>query len=359
MQRSETHPHMSTHQAASAAPATQLGSCSEADGLTPRSVLQTNAMSEHCVIVNERQYEAQELAAMADRLELSGDYKILRRLVPRPLSLSLASPCPDSSETGIIVDLETTGLDHGKDEVIEIAMVKFRFDQDGTIAGVADSLQAFHQPSIPIPPAITKLTGITDAMVVGQAIDAAEVDAFIANARIVIAHNAAFDRKFAERISAAFEHKPWACSASEIEWRDHGFSGAKLTYLVAEAGFFYGAHRAIDDCHAVVELLARQLPATSATALSALLGRARCNTWRIWAEHSPYDLKDHLKRRGYRWNDGADGSLRCWYVDVDAEKRDAEIKFLHREIYQREVSLRCVEFSALDRFSERMSASRT
>lgn len=303
------------------------------------------------------QGKAQELAEMARRLELSGDYRVLRRLVPRPLSPPPAVAFPGSSErAGIVIDLETTGLDHGKDEVIELAMVKFHFDPDGAITGVADILQAFHQPSTPIPPAITRLTGITDAMVAGQAIDVARVDAFVADASVIIAHNAAFDRKFAERIAAIFEHKPWACSATEIAWKDSGFSGAKLTYLVAEAGFFYEAHRAIDDCHAVVELLARPLAATSA--LSILLDRACRTTCRIWAEHSPYDLKDHLKRRGYRWNDGADGSLRSWYIDVDAEAREAELKFLRQEIYQRDVTLRCVEFSALERFSTRIGASR-
>lgn len=295
---------------------------------------------------------------MARRLEMSGNYKVLRRLLPRPLPPP-ALPFPDGAQqSGIVIDLETTGLDHGKDEVIELAMVKFRFDQNGAITGVADIFQAFHHPSIPIPTAITRLTGITDAMVAGQAIDAAEVEAFVADASIVIAHNAAFDRKFAEQISAAFEHKPWACLATEIAWKDYGFSGAKLAYLVAEAGLFYDAHRAVDDCHAVVELLARPLPAQSTTALSVLLDRARRNTCRIWAEHSPYDLKDHLKRRGYRWNDGTDGSLRSWYIDVDADEREAELKFLRREIYQRDVTLRCVEFSALERFSSRMGAGR-
>lgn len=266
--------------------------------------------------------------AISERKGIGGEGGTLRLFISAPISRAFsrawsASPLlspADSERTGLVIDLETTGLDHYKDEVIEIAMVKFRFDQDGAITGITDTFQAFHQPSILIPPAITKLTGITDSMVAGQAINTGQVDTFVAGANIVIAHNAAFDRKFAERIAPIFEHKPWTCSATEIAWKDRGFSGPKLAYLLAEAGFFYHAHRAIDDCHAVIELLARQLPGTSATALSALLGRARRNTCRIWAEHSPYDLKDHLKLRGYRWNDGADGSLRCWYVDVDAER---------------------------------------
>jgi hypothetical protein len=93
---------------------------------------------------------------------------------------------------------------------------------------------------------VTALTAITDEMVAGQRIEAA----FVADAVIVIAHNAAFDRKFAERYWTIFERKSWGCSATEIEWRKHGFEGSRLGYLLNGAGFFHHAHRAVDDCHA-------------------------------------------------------------------------------------------------------------
>jgi DNA polymerase III epsilon subunit-like protein len=67
---------------------------------------------------------------------------------------------------GLVVDLETTGLDTAKAEILEIAAVKFSYVDD-RITSVIDTLQAFQQPSVPILPAITALTGITDAMVEG------------------------------------------------------------------------------------------------------------------------------------------------------------------------------------------------
>jgi len=299
-------------------------------------------------------HHAEDLDDMARRLTATGDYKVLRRLVPRPLS---PAPADGSHKTGIVLDVETTGLDATKDEIVELAMVEFRYSHDGAVTGVSDIFKSFNQPSIPVPAEITKLTGITDAMVVGQRIDGAAVEAFVADAGIIIAHHAAFDRKFAERIAPVFAEKPWACSASEIDWKRYGFSGAKLSYLISEAGFFHAAHRAIDDCHAVIELLSQPLPGTSNTALSVLLEHARRKTYRIWAEYSPYHLKDILKRRGgYRWNDGADGSPRSWYVDVDEGARDAELKFLKTEIFQRDVELRCTELTARERFSARIGA---
>ena len=286
---------------------------------------------------------------MARELEATGDYKVLRRLVPREPN---ATGAP-SERIGLIIDLETTGLDPTKDEVIEVAAVKFRYDQNDTISGVSSIFQAFNQPSGPIPPEVTRLTGITDEMVAGCKIDDTALEAFVADAGIVIAHNAGFDRKFAERFWPAFETKNWACSATQIDWKAHGFGGAKLAYLLSEIGLFHNAHRAIDDCHALLEVLAHPLPASAGPALAVLLERARRRAFRIWAENAPFELKDQLKKRGYRWSDGSDGSPRAWHIEVDESIRDTELDYLRREIYQRDIDLRCQPVTARERFSAR------
>lgn len=86
----------------------------------------------------------------------------------------------------------------------------------------------------------------------------------------------------------------------------HGFEGSRLGYLLNGTGFFHQAHRAVDDCHALLEILALELPAAGARALGILLEQARKKKMRVWAEQSPFELKDALKRRGYRWSDGSD-----------------------------------------------------
>ncbi|MHC2889755.1 DNA polymerase III epsilon subunit-like protein [Bradyrhizobium barranii subsp. barranii] len=81
----------------------------------------------------------------------------------------------------------------------------------------------------------------------------------------------------------------WACSATEAEWRKHGFGGSRLGYLLAGVGLFHEAHRAADDCRALIEILASELPGTNKPALAALLERARRKTMCAWAEQSPFD----------------------------------------------------------------------
>lgn len=186
-------------------------------------------------------------------------------------------------------------------------------------------------------------------MVAGQRIDDAEVTAFVDDAAIVIAHNSGFDRKFAERYWPVFEDKAWGCSATEIEWRKHGFPGAQLGYLLNGAGFFHVAHRAVDDCHALLEVLAFELPTTSGPAFAILLETARKPTVRVWAEQSPFELKDSLKKRGYRWNDGSDGRPKSWYIDICNGLVEDEISFLKSEVYLRDVEPRLQILTALSR----------
>ena len=290
------------------------------------------------------------LAAMAEALAKSTDYRVLRRLVPRK---TFTASIGQSTKTGILLDVETTGLDQRKDEVVELGMVKFDYLPDGRIAGIKDVFSSFNEPSEPIPLEVTALTGITNEMVAGQRIDEAAVSSFVDDSVIVIAHNASFDRKFAERYWPIFQRKAGGCSATEVEWRKHGFEGSRLGYLLNGAGFFHQAHRAVDDCHALLEILAFELPVTGTPALAVLLEQARKKTMRVWAEQSPFDLKDSLRRRGYRWSDGSDGRPRSWYVDVDESQLDDEIAFLRTEIYLRDVEPRLQTLTAFDRFSVR------
>lgn len=291
-----------------------------------------------------------DLAGMAEMLAKSPDYRVLRRLIPRT---EFASCEGQATKVGLLLDVETTGLNTTQDEIIELAMVKFDYLSDDRISRITDVFSSFNEPDNPIPEEITELTGITNEMVLGHRIDPEAVSAFASDAVIVIAHNANFDRKFAERYWPLFEKKAWACSATEVDWRRHGFDGSRLGYLLAGVGFFHQAHRAIDDCRALIEILAIDVPKLNRSAFSVLLERARRKTIRIWAEQSPFELKDMLKKRGYRWSDGSDGRPRSWYIDVDEPNESAEIEFLRETIYLRDVDPRTQRMSAMNRFSNR------
>ncbi|CAA2145090.1 3'-5' exonuclease [Methylobacterium bullatum] len=290
---------------------------------------------------------SQPLDSIAAALESTGDYRVLRRLEP-------LTDCPDAPNEptfiGLILDTETTGTDCVADEVIELGILKFEYGASGRIYRVLETFNQLHQPSKSIPADITRITGITDADVAGQRIDDEAVKALATDAAVVIAHNASFDRQMCEGRWPVFAEKNWACSCHQIPWRAEGHEGMKLGYLLTDYGFFHKGHRAIDDCHALMALLARPLRTSGRLALSSLLETARKPTVRLWAEGAAFETKDALKGRGFRWN----GQRRCWYMDLPEENLEVERAFLSSEIYQRSVGdLPVDRITARDRFSAR------
>lgn len=172
-------------------------------------------------------------------LESTGDYRVLRRLEPLPA-------CPDAANEptfiGLILDTETTGTDYAADEVIELGIIKFEYGASGRIYRVLETFNQLHQPRISIPAAITCLTGISDADVAGQRIDDAAVRALAADAAVVIAHNASFDRQMCEGRWSIFAEKNWACSCHQVPSHEEGHEGMKLGYLLIDCGYFHKGH---------------------------------------------------------------------------------------------------------------------
>jgi DNA polymerase-3 subunit epsilon len=100
------------------------------------------------------------LEQLAAELEASPDYRVLRRHAPR----LTFQPAVGPHKVGAIIDVETTGLDPAKDQIIELGIISFRFGEQGDIFDIVDVFSGFRDPGIPIPAEITALTGITDAM---------------------------------------------------------------------------------------------------------------------------------------------------------------------------------------------------
>ncbi len=127
-----------------------------------------------------------DLEAMAGALQASGQYRVQRRLQPR-LRINDSRGAP--TRLGLFVDVETTGLDPTKHEIIELGMIPFSYLLDGLICDIGPPYEQFQEPSSPIPPTITRLTGITDAMVAGKRIDIDAVRALVDSASLVIARS--------------------------------------------------------------------------------------------------------------------------------------------------------------------------
>jgi DNA polymerase-3 subunit epsilon len=269
---------------------------------------------------------------MADQLASHPDYKVKRRLVP---ILNFGSASGGPTKRVLILDTETTGLDWRSENIIELAMLAVDVDMaTGVPVGEVEVYEDFEDPGRPIPPEITKLTGITTQDVKGQKLDEAQIKNMVERADLIVAHNAGFDRPFVENRLEVFEHKAWACSFQGINWKTQGLGSAKLEFLCSELGWFYDAHRAQVDCHALLRVLSSPLKndnlESSMTGLLQLFKASENARTIVKAFGSPFETKDKLKARGYRW----DAEVRVWYTAVkSAEALDVEAEWLKSEVY--------------------------
>lgn len=267
-----------------------------------------------------------DLEALAERLAAAPDYRVLRRI--KPVDRFHAPKGRDGLRVGAVLDIETTGLDREGDRIIELAVQRFRFDVEGRIVQVGEPRSWREDPGRPLDPAITALTGLTDADLAGQAIDEALAISILTSCDVIVAHNAGFDRPFVERRLPAVAGNAWACSCHDLDWRALGFEGRALSHLVLQMGWFYDAHRAETDVLALLHLLAHPL-ADGATVLAKLVAAAERSTYRVHAIDSPFDSKDRLKARGYSWN----AAMRFWWREISAELLFAEQQWLKAEVY--------------------------
>lgn len=275
------------------------------------------------------------------------DWRLLRRL---KLPQVLNDPGSEPTVRAIYLDVEATGLRVGVDEVIELAMLPFDYEREsGKVTAIhhREALNALREPSIEISPEATAVNGISNEDVKGQAIDAAAVDELVKSASLIIAHNASFDRPMVESIWPVFKKVAWACSFKDVNWRGQGFSGSSLEYLGMKFGWFFDGHRALADCEAGVALLAETLPVSDTRVLAELRHNAMTDTYRIPAKGAPFEKKDELKERGYRWN----AEKKVWWTEV--RELDEELTWLSENIYGKSVKLPAKKISANIRYSDR------
>lgn len=257
-----------------------------------------------------------DLTHLAAELDQHPDYRVLRRLARVNIE---AEPDPAWLKA-VILDTETTSLDTATCKVIEIGVKPIWYDEAGVLRRALPAQSWLQDPGEPLTPEITDVTGLTDTDLVGCSIDD-DMVATIVEGALIVAHNAGFDRPICERRFPWAERHPWACSATQIAWQKHGCRSAALSAIATHRGAFYDAHRAHDDCEALAAIIVDGF-------LAELLASARAPSARVWATGAPFESKDVLKARGYRWHDGKIGRTKCWYRDVAIEQMDHELAWL-------------------------------
>ena len=160
-----------------------------------------------------------------------------------------------------VLDTETTGgaCSHGH-RLTEVAAVRIR---GGRVTGRFSSLV---NPERPIPPMITRLTGITDAMVTSaprfEAVASPLLD-FLGDS-VLVAHNAPFDRAFLDaELRRAFNRRllsPFVCTVQLARRVVPGLPSYRLDSVASHFGVrITDRHRALGDAEATGQIFCRLL----------------------------------------------------------------------------------------------------
>jgi DNA polymerase-3 subunit epsilon len=155
----------------------------------------------------------------------------------------------------VVVDLETTGGSAMFDRVMEVAAIRV---ENGV---VVDRLERLVEPGVPIPPFVTRITGINASLVRGKpSFDSVLPDLRrLIDGAVVVAHNASFDCNF---LRSAFSRADltWdgerLCTLRLARRLIPGLHSYRLDSLCAFLGFtFVQRHRAGPDAEATLSLL--------------------------------------------------------------------------------------------------------
>ena len=168
-------------------------------------------------------------------------------------------------ENIIVLDTETTGIDHKHDEIIELAALRMQAENGAWHEAESMDLLIRLSEGRSLPPAIVNLTGITEAMLHSEGVSKQEAaDRFSAMLQhpntLLVAYNAQFDLcflyYFLARCQKAEALKGLKMLDALTIYKDRRPYPHKLANAI-EAYQLKGenTHRAIDDTRATLELL--------------------------------------------------------------------------------------------------------
>ena len=191
----------------------------------------------------------------------------------------------------LIVDLETTGLDPNKDQVLEVAACLFSVEHREILQSVCFLIPCEGEnPVEHINHIKADLTRVTTPWRSSMQL----LIEMIASADAMLAHNSAFDSAWFGKGKLPTVHIPWLCTMQDFDFGCRGAAG--LRDLAANHGVaIVKAHRALADCELVAGVLSTRED------LDELMEHAVAPKITVVAKVT-FERKQEAKDRNFKWN---------------------------------------------------------
>lgn len=208
------------------------------------------------------------------------------------------------------LDLETSGLDWQKDQIIEVGAVLWD-TETGSPKKIINEL--IYHDNLVLPQEVQNITGIKPEDLKEYGVPLSDVLKTICQmekkAEYLVGHNATnFDSLFLNQACEAYQmpklKKQWIDTLTDVPYQQE-IKTRKLTYLASEHGFVNPfAHRALFDVLTMLKLLANY-------SIEEIVVLQNSPLVKVLA-HVSYDDRDKARRLGFRW----DPQRRHWYTEV-------------------------------------------
>lgn len=229
-----------------------------------------------------------------------------------------------TDKLGIILDIETSGLDPENGDIIEISILPFTYDPETyAVTGYKSPITRLNEPKEPLSEIIKQITNLTDDDVQDHHIDWKRVADLLERADVVIAHNARFDWKWINasmhRAGIKMPQVPFCCSMIHANWQSIRLTSRSQELLCLWHGFYYYSHRAEADTKALLHLL------RVSGRLGEIIKIGTSDEYRIFAAGFPINENHRLKSRYYQF----DREARAWFKSCNTlEEANAEKEFI-------------------------------